>query len=379
MEKNNNEDITPVSEMEPASAPADAGMQDTDTILSMVGIKLAQSNKLLKEAVGITIFISIVNILLGALITFVPSFAERAFAGYNGTALAIYGTVFMGMALGIHKRSRTCAVIALSVFALDTVLTVINTIRALFAAEGSVPIAGYAMKVVIFIGLIAGIRGCFQYHSLVNTYSSMMDNRPIEMIRRNKRNTKPVVLVLCGILAAVGVATSAYGLVQTAQVLTAGSSFENWQTYTTPDGTLSMKVPVEAVESSEKLSTADGVPVTYETAQSDGSKCSTLLLSYKGILATQEMKDLKAEWEENLLTSFITSGEMTLLQDITSVKMGGIDTLEASVELKEGLPGRIRMFSIESDIYMAIVIMNSEQDGDSELIDQYFNSITVNP
>ena len=144
------------------------------------------------------------------------------------------------------------------------------------------------MKVVIFIGLIAGIRGCFQYHSLVSTYSAMMDNRPIEMIRQSKRNIKPLPLVLCGIVAAVGIAASVYGVVQTVQFMNAGSSFEDWQTYTTPDGSLSMKVPSEVTEGSERLSTADGVPVTYETAQSDGGKCSTLLLGYKGILADRK-------------------------------------------------------------------------------------------
>lgn len=83
MEIQNNENITPVSEPVVSPAPAGEPMQDTDTIMTVVGVKLAQSNKLLKEAVGITIFISIVNILLGALINFVPSMAEGAFAGYN--------------------------------------------------------------------------------------------------------------------------------------------------------------------------------------------------------------------------------------------------------------------------------------------------------
>ena len=161
--------------------------------------------------------------------------------------------------------------------------------------------------------------------------------------------------------------------------MNAGSSFEDWQTYTTPDGSLSMKVPSEVTEGSERLSTADGVPVTYETAQSDGGKCSTLLLGYKGILAPQEMKDIRADLEENMLTSFITSGSMTLLEDTVTVDMGGISATEASVELQEGLPGRIRIFSAGSDMYMAIIIMNSEKDGDSELIGQFFDSVTVNP
>ena len=379
METQNNENITPVSEPVVSPAPAGEPMQDTDTIMTVVGVKLAQSNKLLKEAVGITIFISIVNILLGALINFVPSIAEGAFAGYNGTALAIYGTIFMGMALGIHKRSRTCAIIALAIFALDTILTIINTITAYTSGE-RIQIAGYAMKVVIFIGLIAGIRGCFQYHSLVSTYSAMMDNRPIEMIRQSKRNIKPVPLVLCGIVAAVGIAASVYGVVQTVQFMNAGSSFEDWQTYTTPDGSLSVKVPSEVTDNSEPLDLGNGIAILCETMQSDGGKCSTYLFSYKGLLATQEMKDIHTQMEESMILSLIQSEQMTLLEDITSGKMtAGFDSLEASVELQEGLPGRIRIFSAGSDMYMAIIIMNSEKDGDSELIGQFFDSVAVNP
>ncbi len=380
METQNFENTAPAPQTEPGMPPYAAGAPDADTMMTVVGMKLAQSNKLLREAVGITLFISIVNILLGAVATFLPLFiADSAFAGYNGTALAVYGLIFMGMALGIHKRSRACAIIALVIFALDTLLTIYNTI-VLISAGGGVQIVSYAMKVVIFIGLIAGIRGCFQYHSLVQTYSAVMDNRPIEMIRQNTRKTNPAVLAVCAVIAAVGVAAAAFGIVQTIQNQNVGTNFEDWQTYTTADGMVSMKIPsAETIEDSEMLDAGGGITVSYETMQSDGSKCSTFLLAYNGILATQELKDISAQLEEEMLTSFITGGNLTLLDDITSVPMGDIDCLEVSMEMEEGLPGKIRIFSHDSNIYMALIVMNSADGRDSELIDQFMNSITVNP
>jgi uncharacterized protein YsxB (DUF464 family) len=323
------------------------------------GIKKA--DKLLKQAVGLTLFIAFVNILLGTFLSLSPSAASgiTALNGLNGLSMIVFGVLYMGMALGIHKRSRTCTIIAFAVFVIDAVLTVVSNIT----SGSSAGIAGYGMKVVIIIGLVEGLRGCFQYHSLRKKYSS--DSAYSELFSQKKK-AKPVILILCTVVACAGLGAGIFGAVNT---FASSNDIEKWNDYTSKDGVVTMKVPSSV---SENQSTQQGM--TYWYAESNSLNYSVILTCYKNVFLQRKTTDASV-LEKNLIDTFLKQDGAELIASSEGT-IGTHSCTDASFTL-DGKPGRLRAFSVGSNLYLAAIGNNRSNEADSQLMDDFLNSMEI--
>lgn len=329
----------------------DTVQEPQNVIAARDGLKA--TNKLISEAVGISVFVAIINVVLGALVSLFPDLLGE---GYDGIGLVIFGLLYMGMAWGIQKRSRTCAIIALVVFAVDAVLTVAS-------AKGA---AGYAMKVFIIIGLIQGLRGCFQYHSLVRKAKSEPDDRPLEILQADKRPVKPMWIVILGIIAALGLGSCVYGAASSLMT----QPFDKWDTYTSADGVVTMKVPCEMDEDTQTDPSMPGVKVRM--ASGTTMKYETMLMSFEGIIS-ERIKDQAETMERQLLTTMIEQADGTA-EEVEAVEFNGISALESRATI-EGRAGVMRVFHVDDTIYIAGMFQASGQENDT--IEQFLDSIAV--
>lgn len=316
---------------------------------------LKATNKLIGEAVGISIFVAIVNIALGAVLSIFPGILE-SYGFDGGFGFVIFGLLYMGMACGIQKRSRVCAIIALVVFAADAILTMID-------GNG---VAGYAMKVVIIVGLVQGLRGCFQYHTLVRKAKSELDDRPLEILQADKRTIKTKWFVIFGIIAALGLGCGVYDIASTLVT----QSFEQWETYTSADGVVTMKVPCEMEEQTESIPNMPGVK--YRVASGATMKYESVLISYEGIISAK-MQDQAEEMDRQLMNAFIQQSGGTA-EPVETVEFDGITALEVRATI-EGREGVLRTFHVDDTIYVVGMFQNPGQETDT--IDQFLSSISV--
>jgi len=63
--------------------------------------------------------------------------------------------VMAGLSFGVYRKSRTCAILLLALFALNKIL--------MWKESGS--LAGWPMALAFFACFIMGVQGTFQYHS----------------------------------------------------------------------------------------------------------------------------------------------------------------------------------------------------------------------
>lgn len=321
---------------------------------------LDKSNKLIGEAVGITLFVAFVNIVFGSVINIFPNLFSggTALEGLNGMGLVLFGLLYMGMALGIQKRSRTCAIIALIVFAADTALTLLG---------GDFKIVNYGMKVVIIIGLIAGVRGCFSYHTLLKKHQYDPDNRALDMVRADRRKIKVIPLVICILVAAIGIGSTVYSAVN---MIGLGGDFDQWESYSPDYAEITLKMPAEVVEESQTI-TGSLPGITYHTATSDSFACSTLLITYENLLRGQQDSDI-AELRKSIISELVETTGAEVLETLE----GTVDPV-ASTDVMvtyQGHPGAFRAFAYGDNLYVAGILANINDD---TLVAQFMQSVAI--
>lgn len=317
---------------------------------------LKATNKLISEAVGITVFVAIVNIALGALASIFPDFLS-SYAD-SGFGLVLFGLLYMGMAWGIQKRSRTCVVIALVVFVADAIMSMV---------EGN-GVAGYAMKVFIIIGLVQGLRGCFQYHSIVRKAKGELDDRPLNILQADKRPIPKKWFIILSIIAVLGFGSSIYGLFS--QVLMT-PSFDKWQSYTSVSGTVTMKVPGEVTEDVQSIPNVAGGKYRIESATT--LQYDTVLFSYTGLIKNQTEEQLKEL--QSRLTDEIVTNMNGVVHKIEQVEFDGITASQSHFTLEDGNTGAVRAFCADNNIYLACILQKSGKNID--IIDQFMESISL--
>jgi hypothetical protein len=123
--------------------------------------ELQKANKSIKNA-WVTGVISGSLTLIASMIL-----APLALEMLNVPAMLITAAIVFGLSYGVYRKSRTCAVILLSFYALDKIVFYIDSGR----------MAGIVVTLIFIYYFAKGIEGTFTYHRLMRGQSVQQDYR----------------------------------------------------------------------------------------------------------------------------------------------------------------------------------------------------------
>ncbi|MCL1829453.1 MAG: zinc ribbon domain-containing protein [Oscillospiraceae bacterium] len=327
-----------------------------------------KADKQIKAAAGTVVFIAVINILLGAFLSFFPnvlSGADSMFDSVDGIYYIIAGLMYLGLSFGTNRRSRVCFLIAVGYFVFDAVILLI-------AGGMSGGAAALFMRIVLIWGLFTGTLNSFKYHSLMKKYKDMPGNETADFIRERKPVMKKRQVVFRVILGCLGIGAAIYGF--TGGVYIEGRDFSDWTDYSS--GAVTVKMPSSYIgEFSEQYPDMPGV--TYRFAQSDSYIGSVFLITYSNMLSYAEVTAEEAgELEDILMSELIIEIDANTSEQSTGAMAGKVRYTQLRIEI-QGMPGAIRCFSYGNDVYMAGILLNGKDDLENDYIGRFLESIKV--
>ena len=153
-------------------------------------------NKNVREASSCVVAVSMMGIVLAALMFFAPNFAEHPL---DGIVQVLYSLIFLSLSIGIYKRNRVCALIALIIYAADTVFMFIGT-----GAGGN-----WIMRAVFIYAFWMGVRHSFKFHTFAKQHIASNDADILAFIQTKPKMTtlRRVVYISVAVIGVlVGVA-----------------------------------------------------------------------------------------------------------------------------------------------------------------------------
>jgi len=345
----------------PYAAATQFDTQDTGYVKST----LEKIDKQIKSANSVVIFIAVLNVLIGTLLTFLPdafSGEGAIFDSSGGLFYIIFGLLYLGLSLGVAKRNRVCLLITALVFVVDAIFLLVNS-------NGS-GIGTYIMRAILIFGLFSGVKYSFSYHSLLKKHSNTSNSEVSELIRVNKPKVKLWQIILCAIIGCVGIGIAVYGFA--GGVYFEGRNFDDWIEYSS--GAVTVRMPSSRIDEDTELIT-DLPGVTYHFAQSDGYVGSVFLITYKDMLGYMGFSASEAQELESVLLEDLVSEVDGRITNRSSGQIAEQVRYSEVSAIVDGLPSVIRCFSRGSDVYITGIIINRQDNED--FIDKFLDSIKV--
>jgi len=308
-----------------------------------------------------------INILLGAAVLLIFDMAPDtlgAFAAdpYSGLGFIIFGLIYLVLAVGIYKRSRICAFLAMAAFAADSIFMFVSGDFADLLNAGTI-----LMRVAIFLAFFHGLRYCLKFRKLVreNEDEYAEDSDICNMIQ-TKPKMKASRIVIYALFAIIGIGAGAWGFVGTG----AGGNFEDWTEYTT--GSITVMIPNERVITEEEV-IPDLPGVRLITVESTTRPAEVLVMRSQGF----EAMNLPASVMEDMAELMMLGGVEAVTDDFTmsSGTMLGLPFQRVTGMYRTNRPVEFRAMIINGEIYIVAAVVSREDNID--LIEQFFDSIEI--
>jgi len=322
-----------------------------------------------RSAASATMFISTINVIIGAALAFIPVHLISEFLDdipidtSIGLGYIIFGLIFLLMSIGVYKRSRLCIIIAMLVFAADTAYIFISDDLL------NLNIVGTIFRVSILVGLICGFIASLKYHSLVKRHRKSDNSEILAVIDKYKSKMSVLLIVAYIIIGSVGLGAIAYSFMTGG--FASGRDFETWTEHHFRD--VMVRVPSAHVqEEVERIPEIPGGSIVIATSEIRAAAVS--LSAYVGFGDVAGMLNLTvAEFEHTLLES--VAEEIGLyITDQSRGNMSGVRYYEIRGVL-DTYPAAFRVFTVGDDIYIFSIAV--ERDSDVELIDSFFDSVVI--
>jgi len=325
--------------------------------------ELEAATKQIKSAVGVTAFIAAANVLLGAILTFLPDVFADTFDPSMSLFYIGFGSAYLLLSIGLSFHSRICALIALVVFAADAILMFV------WGGFEAASIGSYVMRGALLLGILGGLIYTFKYHAIVRKHEATVNAQVSDLIQENKPRLPVARIVVFSIIACAGIAAAIYGF--STGAFASGRNFDDWTEFSS--GAVTMRVPASRIE--EESETDPTLPgVTFLSASSESRAVAVLLITYQNINPLMQGAGLSsAEVERLFVESLVDEGGFRI-SNWSEGTMQGVRYQQAQ-GMYDGHPFAYRAFSSGDDIYIAAIILRSEND--ENLIDNFFDSIVI--
>jgi len=329
---------------------------------------VGEMDKAIHGANGVVIFIAVLNIAIGVLLTFFPDIisGDGVFSDFvGGIYYIIPALLFAGLSFGVVRRSRTCLLIA-------SIYMILDAVFALLAGGFGTAIGFLVMRVFLVISLLAGTRFSFRFHSVVKEHALRAGIYKSELIKALKPKIQKWQIITCAVLACVGIGTAVYGFTGDAYV--EGRKFEDWVEYTS--GPVTVRMPSSVIwDQSEAIPDLPGA--LYLSAYSETQAGNVVLITYQNILnptgffTAEDAHDL----EYAILSDLVYDIGANVIDNYEGTFPGNIRFVEVNVDLGYEF-GTLRSFTIGNDIFVTGVFLPADKD--REFIDLFLTSIRIN-
>ena len=341
------------------SEPPDS--QEFDTLKNTV----IEIDKPISGANGIAVLVAIINVGLGAVLTFFSGtdlITDGFLSDFGfGIFYLIPGLLFVGLSLGVPRRSRTCLLIA-------TIYLVIDGLLAMIDGVGG--IAFLIMRVIFIISLIAGVRASFKYHTSINDYATKTGGLKSELIKVFRPKIQKGQVILCSILGCIAIFASVYGFATGAYA--EKLDIDDWVEYSS--GSVTIAMPSSYVdEYSEEIPGMFGVK--YISAISENQNSFVFLVTYQDLLINMMLTaDEVRDFEYGILDDLAYDFGADIIHSSTGHFPDGTSFFEIQVVL-EGEYGVFRSFSAGNDVYaVGIFLLNN----DGSFFHSFLDRIVIN-
>jgi len=318
-------------------------------------------SKHIREASSCAAVIAGINILIGALIPLFFDFVPDWIAQHPTDSLlySIAGLVYLILGVGIYKRSRVCAILAMLAFSVDSI--------AFFVLGGleNFSVGTLMMRGAFFLAFGYGVRYCFKFHALVKEHEASFDSEVAELV-----STKPKMTalrrVVYAILALIGIGGAILAFTSDG-----GHNFENWTSH--QEGAITMRIPSARV--TEERTTDPAVPgLTFVDVHSFSRGAEVVLVRTEG---AQQLANVQIGALDFLAYSMLRGGAEMLTDrlDGYSGAMQGTSYQALSGLYRDRHPFEFRALVIDGNVYLVGIIVSREANAD--LIPQFFDSIVI--
>lgn len=174
--------------------------REKDAILAT----MEKIGKNIREASTGVVIVSAMGMLMAAIIFFSSGFSlgTLSYHPLDGIVQVLYSLIFLVLAIGIFRRSRVCALIALIFYAGDTI--------ALIFMAGLIGINWFVRAAFLFAFWL-GVHHCFKFHAFAKQHITSNDTDILAFIQtRPKMSTRRRVVYIS--VAVIGVLIMIFGI-----------------------------------------------------------------------------------------------------------------------------------------------------------------------
>ena len=329
--------------------------------------------KQIRDASSTAMFIATLNIGLGALFTLISAdfigdiFEDTFIEPTVGFAYIIFGLIFLVLSVGIYFRSRLCALAALVAFGADAFL--------LIRGDGLDfdNIVGLVMRGALLIALLLGTFACIRYHSMRRKFAYSEDVNIAAAVQDSKAKMGAGRLLLYIVVGLVGIATLIYAA--STGVFETGRGFNRWHEHEF----FGITVQVPSADIEEETERIDGIPGVVVSATSATRAVVVELIAFTGITDDPEAynvtHDNLVEFGAAFLDGMMSFAGVRDRRSSRGTMAGGISYSEVS-GTNDGQPFTFRSFVVDGYVY--IIGINVASERDTDLFQQFFDSIVRN-
>ena|GEM_PF-2154472 len=328
----------------------------------------AKIEKHIREASSGAAAVAALGILMGALMLFAFDSVPDGLAGdsFDGIFQIFYSLVYLGLAFGIYRRSRACAIIAMSVYAIDTLYLLF------WMGIGNFNVGTLFMRVAFFLAFLHGLRYCFKFHALAKKHETTFDPEIMALIH-TKPKMKPLRCVIYILIAIAGIGIGISGIFgfENSSAASSGQGFNNWNTH--QERAVTMQIPSANVLTERHADPT--IPGVYTTEVISADRTVGISLMYTegfapiGIISTsaiEEMAQMMLHSTAEMLTDETLDEATGTIQGISYQSLSGIS---------DGSPFEIRTFVIGREIYMVRILVFHTRN--AQLIPQFFANFLI--
>jgi len=144
-----------------------------------------------------------INVFLGLALSFSPALLDRLLFLAVSSVPLFFGLVYLVLSIGLQRRSRVVAIIAVIVHFIDSVLFFMSGL-------GNVSTVNIALRSVFVLMLLGGLAVTFRYHALKKKYEVTTNNEISALIQESKPSVKKAQIIICAIIGVIGIGTLVY-------------------------------------------------------------------------------------------------------------------------------------------------------------------------
>jgi len=180
-------------------------LNHADSEAKNVKTALEKIQKLTRNLVLVLLTLAGINVFFGIVLLFSPALFDRLlfWVLVLSPVPFVFGFAYLALSIGVYRRSRAVAIIAMIVLFIDLVLFNI-------AGLGNTDTITRVLRTTFVAMLCGGLTVSFKYHALKKKYEATTNNEISVLIQESKPRVEKAQIIVCAIIGIVGIGALIY-------------------------------------------------------------------------------------------------------------------------------------------------------------------------